>query len=172
MATNRDIAATETDPEAPLSSALLKALALNPTAIAEGAAGAPRLRIGALQRLGAGTEVRIRNDGLAGAAAGTALAFSLMQKGTVTIEWKARRTDTTVVVTRSRPGEADTDIVIESGYSVTRTANVTVLPGDRVQLTWVGSNASDGISEARMRTNGADYWPVSVTGALEGNTYE
>ena len=41
MATYRAIASTETDPEAPLSSALIKALALNPTAIAEGATGAP-----------------------------------------------------------------------------------------------------------------------------------
>lgn len=43
MATYRAIAGTETDPGAPLVSALLKALDGNATAIAEGAAGAPRI---------------------------------------------------------------------------------------------------------------------------------
>lgn len=43
MATYRAIAATETDPEAPITSALMKALDGNATAIAEGAAGAPKI---------------------------------------------------------------------------------------------------------------------------------
>lgn len=41
MATYRSIASTETDPQAPVTSALVKALEANPTAIAEGATGAP-----------------------------------------------------------------------------------------------------------------------------------
>lgn len=44
MPTYRAIASTETDPEAPLTSALAKALADNPLAIAEQAAGAPKIR--------------------------------------------------------------------------------------------------------------------------------
>ncbi len=43
MATYRSIAATETDPQAPVTAALMKALDANPTAIAEGAPGAPVL---------------------------------------------------------------------------------------------------------------------------------
>jgi hypothetical protein len=44
MATYRDIASTETDPQAPLTSALMKALDDNPTAIAEGALNAPKVQ--------------------------------------------------------------------------------------------------------------------------------
>ncbi len=43
MATYRAIAGTETDPSAPLVSALFKALDGNATAITEGAVGAPRI---------------------------------------------------------------------------------------------------------------------------------
>lgn len=43
MATYRSVASTETDPQAPVTSALMKALEANPTAIAEGASGAPKV---------------------------------------------------------------------------------------------------------------------------------
>ena len=43
MATYRSITTTETDPQAPLTSSLLKALDANPTAIVEGAANAPKV---------------------------------------------------------------------------------------------------------------------------------
>lgn len=43
MATYRTIATSETNPQAPVTSALMKALDANPTAIAEGASGAPRV---------------------------------------------------------------------------------------------------------------------------------
>lgn len=44
MTTYRAIASTETDPQAPGTSALFKALEANPTAITEGASGAPRIQ--------------------------------------------------------------------------------------------------------------------------------
>lgn len=43
MATWRDIASSETQPKAPVTSELMTALALNPEAIAEGASGAPKI---------------------------------------------------------------------------------------------------------------------------------
>lgn len=43
MTTHRDIASSETDPFAPIVAALMKALALNPVAIAEGSTGAPKI---------------------------------------------------------------------------------------------------------------------------------
>lgn len=48
MTTYRGIVGTETDPYAPIVAQLMKALALNPVAITEGAAGAPRIADGAL----------------------------------------------------------------------------------------------------------------------------
>ena len=46
MTTHRDIASSETDPFAPIVAALMKALALNTVAIAEGATGAPYVATG------------------------------------------------------------------------------------------------------------------------------
>lgn len=46
MTTYRSIVSTETDPLAPIVSALMKALAANPSAIAEGATGAPPVKAG------------------------------------------------------------------------------------------------------------------------------
>lgn len=46
MTTHRVIASSETDPFAPIVAALMKALALNPVAIAEGATGAPYVATG------------------------------------------------------------------------------------------------------------------------------
>lgn len=43
MATWRTIAASEVDPDSPVTATLMQALADNPTAIAEGASGAPRV---------------------------------------------------------------------------------------------------------------------------------
>ena len=43
MATYRSIAASETDADSPVTATLMEALAENPTAIAEGASGAPRV---------------------------------------------------------------------------------------------------------------------------------
>jgi hypothetical protein len=44
MATYRAIAASEVDADSPVTATLVSALAENPTAIAEGAAGAPRIK--------------------------------------------------------------------------------------------------------------------------------
>ena len=48
----------QTDPDAPLTSELAKQWRDNPIAMFEGVVGAPRLRLGALQRLVAGTTTR------------------------------------------------------------------------------------------------------------------
>lgn len=45
MATYRAIASTETDPNSPVTSTLMVALAENPLAIAEGASGAPKIAV-------------------------------------------------------------------------------------------------------------------------------
>ena len=48
MADWTTITETATDPDAPVTSTLIKALRDNPSAIAEGASGAPRIRYGAM----------------------------------------------------------------------------------------------------------------------------
>ncbi len=171
MADWTTISDTSVDPDAPLTSQLGYAWRDNPIAIAEGATGAPRILIGAIERLTTGAQVRLRNDGLAGAATGTALDFGILQSGSITVEFTPRRTATTVDLVRIRGG-IPTSIYSASGADTARTRTISVLPGDRITLAWTGSNADDGISAARMRTGGADYWPVSIAaGVPEGNTY-
>lgn len=55
MATYRSIASTETDPQAPITSSLMKALEANPIAIAEGDSTAPRIHAKALGSVYIGT---------------------------------------------------------------------------------------------------------------------
>lgn len=62
--TYRAIAGTETDPDAALLSMLMKALAANPIAIAEGAPGAPRVMADAMPEFAAGDEVLVNISGL------------------------------------------------------------------------------------------------------------
>lgn len=152
------------------SGSTMTAIRDNPPAIAEGATGAPRVRIGALQRLTAGDEVRIRRDNPAGATGGTALDFALLQSGEIRITFERRDSGTTITLTRFR---ATTSVVIYSGDPATpQTFDVSVLPGDWITLKWTGLNAAKGIINARMSTGGEDYYPIQVeAGFLEGNTY-
>lgn len=164
------ISDTSLDPDAPITSALGYAFRNNPIAIAEGASGAPRVRIGALQRLSAGTNVRIRRDNPASSTSGTALDFALLQSGEIRITFDRRNAGTTITLTRIR---GTTSVVIYNGDPDTpQTFDVSVLPGDVITLKWTGSISSQGIINARMSTGGEDYFPINVAaGFLEGNTY-
>lgn len=146
------------------------ALRDNIAATAEGATGAPRVRVGALQRLTAGSEVRIRNDDPPGGASGTALDFALLQYGECRVTFERRSGGTTITLRRYRGGAP---VTIYSGDpETTQTFDVSVQPGDRITLTWTGSNSADGVINARMQTGGEDYFPVEVSaGVVEGNTY-
>lgn len=81
MATYRTIAATETDPEAPGTSALFKALADNPTAIAEGDPSAPRIQAAALDT--SATMLNWLLDRNAATGAGVVGSYAFLQDTTV-----------------------------------------------------------------------------------------
>lgn len=158
-------------PDSPGTSILFFRLRDNPQAIAEGAAGAPRVQIGALQRLTAGSEVRIRRDNPPTGTTGTALEFSLLQSGEIRVTFDRADSGTTITLRRWR-GTNYIDIYV-GDPATPQTFDVSVLPGDRITLTWTGSQpGSDGVINARMSTGGEDYFPVGVqAGSLEGNTY-
>ena len=82
MAVYRSIATTETDPQAPVTAALMKALDANATAITEGASGAPRIVDAALDT-GAATSAGTTWVGLrtAGITAGSIGAYALLADG-------------------------------------------------------------------------------------------
>lgn len=179
MADYNPILDAETDPEAGLRSSLFKRMVANPIAIAEGAVGAPRIRIGALQRLTAGDEIRSRSDSeFTGTSATDLHAFSFVQAGTIRMSAEFRNTNAiptpTVNLNRTRNGTTTT-VATLTGVSgatyATRTADVDVLPGDSLQFARpaIGTGTLS-VRNMRFMTDGEDLWP-GVGARLEGNTY-
>jgi hypothetical protein len=189
MATYRTIAATETDPLAPIVSALMKALEMNPRAMFEGATGAPRLWLPAVERLVAGTSVRFRADGTITTNSTTfgsigspdLFLAAFMQAGTVTISLEGRRDPSfsgiagEARVIRRRAGSNG---VVGSAFSFPSTTftanswNVDVQPGDLVfvQMRSLSASATVEVRNRRMSVDAASYyWPTSNFGEIEGN---
>lgn len=154
----------------------------NPIAIAEGAPDAPRVRIGALQRLSPGSEVRLRSDDEYSSSSGgfTKLSYWFLQAGTVRLyfEHKASTTNSNVYpsVVRVRDGIETVVASFASSTSyVARAVDCAVLPGDRIDLRAVTSSSyTIYLKNCRFQTAGEDLYPTPATtnvGVLEGNTY-
>jgi hypothetical protein len=147
----------------------------NPIAIAEGAADAERIRVGAMQRLTAGTNIRSRADAVVEVTAGTGVghSFAFAQAGTirVTFEHDTTGLSAEVNVTRIRNGTATVIATYgtTAGYTA-RSVDVSVLPGDNVQIIAIATSASNFLRNMRFQTGGEDLFPGSACN-LEGNTY-
>lgn len=193
MTTHRTIAATETDPQAPLVSALFKALANNLLAAFEGDATAVAagvtLRLAALQRLAAGASVRLRNDAVQSITGATfadvniiaspaTVLFPCLQAGVIRVafehmrpvgnasEVRIRRTRAQVTTTIFTSTQNNTATYLAESY------DADVQPGDQisVQLRNTGANSSN-IRNLRFQVaDGLALWPAtSLFGAIEGN---
>lgn len=174
------VASTDRDTDSPITQTLIDALYLNPIAIADGDASAPRIRIGALQRLNAGSSIRSRNDTVqntSSSSAQTAQDLGILQKGTVTItlDHKCSAGTCTARVRRVRNGvNVDVEWTTGSTAYVSRSTDVNVEPGDLIRVMWfVASGAGNtDIRNIRLQTNGEDYYPVAASAVnAEGNTY-
>jgi len=164
----------------PITSASGLALRDNPISIAEGAPGAPRIHIGALQRLVAGNQVRSRLDTIRSASSGSntvvvSTSFSFLQSGSIRLTFEHSSTGGSTEVVRLRGGALT---VLSSfgnpGTLTARTLDVPVLPGDTVSVNTPGplSGGTGSASQRNVRwmTNGQDLYPGSEA-SLEGNTY-
>lgn len=188
MATHRTIAATETDPLAPIVSALMKALEMNPRAMFEGATGAPRLWLPAVERLVPGTSIRLRSDPaviVAGSASAqawmTTHSLAVMQAGTISVEFEFRRSGSAGPVgARIIRRRAGSNGLINSWTNSTTTfsttsQDVTVQPGDLISIQAEKTNTTGKDTEIRNQrfcTDAATYlWPCGDTayGEIEGN---
>lgn len=141
-----------------------------------GAAGAPRLSVGSLQRLTAGDQIRSRVDeettignGMVGA---TSLAF--MQAGTIRVTFE-NSGSSSCVINRQRNGVV-TVLATFSGPGIStwvagRTADIPVLPGDVVCVSRSGATGNSAVRNLRFSTNGEDLFPAAGGVKLEGNTY-
>lgn len=167
-----DIPDTSIDPDAPLTSELAYAWRDNPIAIAEGAPGAPRIAIGALQRISAGGKIRSRYDAER-VSSNALVSFAFMQAGSIRVTFQHRSSNSsgTAYVTRKRRDtETDVGSWSNSGSYVTRTIDVPVLPGDLITVRNDGGSGMPYIGNVRFMTNGEDLYPGSYA-SLEGNTY-
>ena len=153
------------------SGTTVTALRDNPVAIAQGAAGAPRLYLRALEQLEAGNQIRSRNDTLTSASQGavqTLLSFNFIQTGSIRATARKVESSGTLRLVRIRNGASTT--LLDTSSTAAQNLDVDVLPGDTLLWSLVADFSSDITSaeNARFMTNGQDLWPGSGL-RLEGN---
>ena len=171
------ITEAQSNPFAPLTSELVKQLRDNPIAIAEGAAGAPRLYLRSLEQLEAGDQIRSRRDEereFEGAAVENPIySFSFIQFGAIRVRYDVRVTSGsgTARVRRIRNGVS----TVVNSFSVTNTSyttvsvDVSVIAGDTILVTGEAGAANVIVfRNLRFSTGGQDLWPGSSV-RLEGN---
>jgi len=179
MATWTTIPDSSLEPGKPIRSIDALALRDNPVAIAEGASGATRIRLGALQALTAGTDVQYRHDEervFPGPIAQVPInSFGFIQSGTIRVSLDhasdTQGTTTYSYVTRTRSGVKTTLVTWSTTSSTytTRTIDVSVIPGDIVSVEVSSSSSTHSIKtrNIRMQTAGEEWWPVEVNSRKE-----
>jgi hypothetical protein len=160
-------------PGEPWTSAKALAAFENPVAIGEGAPGAPRIYLPALERLIPGDSIRSRNDDEITADGFTpGYGFSFVQIGTIRVSFE-HRADVGVGVARvrrTRNGITSTIASFDNSASyVARTVDVPVRPGDSV---FNDNTATSGVNaylrNSRFSVDSGNLWPGN-SAKLEGN---
>lgn len=181
------IAATETDPDAPLRSSLFKRIVANPISAFEGdptaVAAGVTLRLAALQRLVAGDEIRLRNDQTRSTAATSfvdaGFGSGFIQAGTVRVTFAHRHANgganSEVRIRRQRAGSITTVNTYSTNSTgfVDRSEDVEVQPGDRLFLEHrISSGINNGeITISRIRASANTLlWPTDNFGLVENPT--
>lgn len=171
---------SQVDPDAPITSGLGYAWRDNPIAIAEGAPGAPRINQGAIDRVSAGNSIRWRADAeFSGATASTITSplIPIMQVGTVRITFDHRTSPGTAgsasVIRRRAGGDTSMASFANSTTYVSRTVDVSVLPGDNIFINVSsGATISPFYRNFRLGTNNQNFWSAGAGASfIEGNVY-
>lgn len=165
---------TNLEPGDPIRSIDIIGINNHAAAMAGGAAGAPEIKLMAIETLSSGTVIRSRRDSEVSYEAGDEQRivheFSFSQIGTVNVYAEHKVTgsigDSILYVYRTRNGTQTliTSWTTASSSYVARNIDVSVLPGDNVQIV-----SSEGgvltrpyVRNARFRTNGENLWPGSA----------
>ena len=168
------------EPGKPIRSIDGLALRDNPIAIAEGAAGAPRILLSAFERLTAGNVVRSRYDEQQSNSNGiySLLAkWGMIQSGDVRITLEQRSQNASfaaeVRIVRSRVG-VNTTLVTWSSFSdsfVFRSLDASVIPGDTLYVehrSGVDSSSFPSrVRNLRLQTGGPVWWPAVADQRIE-----
>lgn len=168
-------------PDSPGTSILFFRLRDNPEAIAEGAPDAPRIAIGALERLAVGdvqrgeTETGAVSYGPGGGSSGTQrfVVFMFLQAGNVRLVVNRSGISGSCSLIRRR-NKADTTILSPSGSGDSSPVDVAVLPGDALVLSMLissGEGSGSLTAYVKIFTDGStDLWP-GLPASIIGNTY-
>ena len=161
-------------PGDPWTSAKAQASFENVEAVAEGAAGAPRLYLRVLEQPEVGDEIQASVDDIVAVSTNNfieVMTFGFIQTGNVRISAEVRQasgaqTDTIHRIVRRR-GRADTilaEYVTTGSTWVPVSTDFAVLPGD--VITFEARRQSDTIASQtrllRLKTAGQDLWPAPV----------
>lgn len=158
-----------------------QALRDNPIALAEGAAGAPRIQLPALERLVIGSTIKLRSDtvqstSLTTFVAKTGFTIDTMQTGDIRVEFEAKvnvaPAEARLLRTRGGSNAATSVTTITGTTYAVRSIDWTVQPGDHVVLEFRGGGGNTiDVRNVRLLLDPAVYyWPCGANfGLIEGN---
>lgn len=183
--TYSSISTTECQPNKPLTSELALRWRANLLASFQGASGAARLAIGALERLNAGNTQRALNSSTYSTANGTyqdTWSFMVQQGGTVRFKWEQRLNTAggsitsyaRILLTRAGSSTGYGEATETGTTFVDKSVDVTVQPGDMITFQHRRDGGAVELSEIRnlvIATGGADLWPTeSLATYINSNT--
>lgn len=151
----------------------MQALRDNIVSLAAGDPGAPRVVLGAIERLEAGDQIRSRQDDTltdspGGVTSANAVrSFDFMQAGTIRLYFE--HSGSGASIRRVRAGVSTTLASFGAGTFVARTGDFPVQPGDSLVVVANGTGTAQ-IRNFRLSTNGQNLWPGSRV-PLEGNVF-
>lgn len=155
MATYRSIALSETDANSPVTQTLMEALADNPTAIAEGASGAPKLAVNQASAI-AGASSNLVFSGLddfsgliirgsyASSDVSTTVTFEISTDG-------ASYTDTTTIIDAASIGKSSYEVFFDFDTGSLECVYLDNITAERVTATLAGASLS--ITHVRLNTS-------------------
>ena len=181
MADWTDVLDTNLEPGKPIRSVDIIAIKDNTIAMGQGATGAQRMTLLAIEELTAGSTIRSRKDTEVSTSGAELLqhTFAFFQRGTirVTAKHKASSLAVSVLYFKRRRNRTTATVASWSTTStsyITRTYDVSVLPGDTITISHQQTAAGSEFylsycKEARFQTNGENLWPGA--GAALENTF-
>lgn len=167
MTTYTAIPNGDIDQDSPVTQPLMTLMRDNPIAISEGAAGAPRVLLKAIEELTAGNTTRASYDTEQDGTGSefTAYSFQFIQRGTVRGYAEVRETAASSVNLRFKRKRSGTTTTLQtdttgSNTYVSFTYDFDVLPGDLLLITFDGTGAAQNIRNCRFQTAGENIWPA------------
>lgn len=174
------ILTAEVQPNAPVTADLASRWRANLLACLEGAAGAQRLYLGALERVAAGATQRAIDTAVYSDTATLAFVtlweFGVIQGGSLRFGGQCRSPGggtATLRIQRVRANAATNSVIVSTSSTsyVTGSVDVNVLPGDLLRFQHDHPSSSIDSTNLTVSTSGADLFPaMGAFGKINANT--